>query len=545
MHKVNSGQFFRFKNGDSVGEPDAESDEKFLNACFVDTGVYEVITDFQSPKCIILGRTGSGKSALISHIRRNQERVIEITPEELSIQFLVNSDIIRILEGIGIKLDIFYNLLWKHVLAVELIKNNYQLNTEEKAKSWFAKKIDYFKNKDLPKERALEYLRQWGDKFWADTEVRVREITEKLEQDVKGEIGFETFDKLKLGMSSGKKSELTTSYEIINKAQRVVNSIQAKALSDVIKLLAEDVFIDAQKKTFVLIDHLDENWVDDSIRFRLIRALIETIKSFKAIRTVKVVIALRTDLLYKILDETSDAGFQQEKYQSLFLNLSWNKSQIKKLLDLRIKDLVKQRYTSNPMGFEDIFPDKIKSELTIDFISNRTLMRPRDAIAFINECINRVAGTSIINVANIFQAEVDYSVKRLNALCFEWSLHYPNLRQYFEFLQRKPFEFKLSLINRDSVENYAVNHLAEGSVDPMNKASMAYMESESIGPFLLVLIKIFYIIGVIGIKVDSFSEMRWSHMELMPPTDGQIKTSTIISIHPMIWSAVGTVISKK
>lgn len=545
MYKASSGQFFRFRNGDSIGEPDAESDEKFLNACFIDTGVYEVLTDCHSPKCIVLGRTGSGKSALISYIKKNQERVIEITPEELSIQFLVNSDIIRILEGINIKLDIFYNLLWKHVLAVELIKNHYQLNTEEKAKSWFARKIDYFKNKDLPKERALEYLRHWGDKFWADTEVRVREITEKLEKDVKGEIGLDAFEKLKFGITKGAKSELTTTYEIINKAQRIVNSIQAKALSDVIKLLAEDVFVDTQKKTFVLIDHLDENWVDDSIRFRLIRALIETMKSFKTIRTVKIIIALRTDLLHKTLEETRDSGFQQEKYQSLFLNLSWNKSQIKNLLDLRIKDLVKQRYTSNPMGFDDIFPEKIKSEPIIDFISNRTLMRPRDAIAFVNECITRVAGVGVINVSNIFQAEVDYSIKRLEALCFEWSIHYPNLREYFQFLQRKPLEFKLSLINRDSVENYAVNHLIAGSIDPMNKASLTYMELESIGPFLLTLIKIFYTIGVIGVKVDGFSEMRWSHMELMPPTDGQIKPTSVISIHPMIWSAIGAVIPKK
>lgn len=545
MKKTNSGQFFRFRHGDSIGEPDAESDEKFLNACFVDTGVYEVITDHMSPKCIILGRTGSGKSALIAHIQKNQERVIDISPEELSIQFLVNSDIIKILENIDVKLDIFYNLLWKHVLAVELIKNHYQLNTEEKTKSWLIKKIDYFRNKDTPKERALEYLRNWGDKFWADTEVRVKEITEKLEKDIKGEIGFEAFDQLKIDLSSGKKLEKITSYEIINKAQKVVNSIQAKALSDVIKLLAEDVFIDTQKKTFVLIDRLDENWVDDSIRFRLIRALIETLKSFKPIRTVKIIVALRTDLLYKTLEQTADSGFQQEKYQSLFLNLNWSKSQIKKLLDLRIRDLIKERYTSAPMGFDDIFPEKIKSEASIDFISNRTLMRPRDAIAFTNECINRVSGAGIINVASIFQAEVEYSAKRLDALCFEWSMHYPNLREYFDFLQRKPFEFKLSAISRDAIENYAINHLKDGSTDPMDRASVKYMEAESSGVFLLNLVKIFYTVGVIGVKIDGFSETRWSHMELMPPTDGQIKPNTTIFIHPMIWSAIGAVIVKR
>jgi hypothetical protein len=48
------------KNSD-IGAPDAESDDLFLENCFQDTGDLETLLDCSNPKCLVLGRTGSGK----------------------------------------------------------------------------------------------------------------------------------------------------------------------------------------------------------------------------------------------------------------------------------------------------------------------------------------------------------------------------------------------------------------------------------------------------------------------------------------------------
>ena len=58
-------------------EPDAESDDRFLNQCFVDTGDYGTLVDCSNPHRIIVGRTGAGKSALICHLIQNVKRNIK------------------------------------------------------------------------------------------------------------------------------------------------------------------------------------------------------------------------------------------------------------------------------------------------------------------------------------------------------------------------------------------------------------------------------------------------------------------------------------
>lgn len=280
-NKQNSGVNFRIRKGISIGEPDAESDGKYLSECFIDTGDYETLVDLESSQRIIVGRTGVGKSALIYHLKRTEENVIEIQPENLSLNYISNSDFIRTLEKAGVKLDIFYTLLWKHVLAVELLKSKFDLITEEKTKSWIGGVLLVLKRKDQTKERALSYLREWGDKFWQETEYRIVEVTEKLEKDVKAKMGA-GYDALKLEGSFNHQNSREVKSEYVHKAQNIINGIQIKALSDVMKLLAEDIFDDAQERRYIVIDKLDENWIDSDIRYRLIRSLIETIKSFNS-----------------------------------------------------------------------------------------------------------------------------------------------------------------------------------------------------------------------------------------------------------------------
>jgi hypothetical protein len=115
---------------------DAESDHKYLKECFFETGDLMVLQDCSEPKRIVVGRVGAGKSALLGRVLEQSTNAIEIKAEELSLNWISNSDIIQFFENAGVKLDLFYQLLWKHVFVVELLKSVIGLQKEIREAFW-------------------------------------------------------------------------------------------------------------------------------------------------------------------------------------------------------------------------------------------------------------------------------------------------------------------------------------------------------------------------------------------------------------------------
>jgi hypothetical protein len=95
---------FRFKRLDSIGAADAEQDKSFLEHCLVDIGDLAALRDCENPQRIILGRTGSGKSALLLRLKDIEPRCIEARPESLALAYISNSTILRFFENLGVKL---------------------------------------------------------------------------------------------------------------------------------------------------------------------------------------------------------------------------------------------------------------------------------------------------------------------------------------------------------------------------------------------------------------------------------------------------------
>ena len=52
-------------------------------------------------------------------------------------------------------------------------------------------------------------------------------------------------------------------------------------------MLADEAADGRMSKFYILIDKLDDRWVDISIRFRLIRSLIQSLKAFRKITNLK------------------------------------------------------------------------------------------------------------------------------------------------------------------------------------------------------------------------------------------------------------------
>jgi len=541
MPKISTNKF-RFRKHERLGAEGAEEDEDFLFDCFIDTGDLKVLQDTEASNRIVLGRTGTGKTALLMMLRQTEQNVAWINPDQLSLRYLTNSTILQYLDELGVRLDIFYRLLWRHIFAVELIKLKYHVKNEEEQNS-FLDKISRLFGRDKQKEQAMAYLVEWGKKFWEGTECRVHEVTDKLERDVKAELGAKA-GVLSAGAADVSKISTEDKKEIVHRAQSIVNQVQVQKLAQIIDCLGKDVFADPKQKYYVVIDGLDDDWVDDRIRFKLIRALIEAVRDFQKIRHAKIVIAIRKDLLDRVFRETRDSGFQEEKYQSLFLRLQWTPSQLIEILDSRIRKLVRRQYTKADVGWRDIFPSKVDKRETRDWIIDRTLHRPRDLLAFANCAIEMACDRSEVTVSLLRDAESRYSNLRYRSIGDEWATDYPELLTAANLLKRRPKHIPLSEFSDTDFENVCVQVSEDSGTQDQGRISGWAMEIAqsrlSIQDFKFRLLRVFYHVGFIGIKRDRKMKTSWAFQDRELLKDAEITDSAVIEICPMFYRIFGT-----
>lgn len=535
---------FKFRRHASVGAAAAEEDEKFLAVCFVDTGDLATLLDCHEPKRIILGRTGIGKTALLNQLVE-EENAIEINPEALSFNYLTNSTILKFFLDAGVKLDLFFKLLWRHVFTVELLKKKYHI-TNESAKKTFLERIRNIITPDKKKERAVNYLLQWGEKFWESTEYRIKEITERIENELKGSVKAK-FIPAEINSSTASKLSEEERVEVIQRGQAVINEIQMKELTDVLIFLDQDVFDDERQNFYLCVDRLDENWIEEKFRYLLIRSLIETIRDFLQVRNIKIIIALRTDLIERVFRFTRDPGFQEEKYRSLFLQLKWTEDQLKDLLDKRVNHLVRQTYTSRPVGYKDLLPKKIGEVSAISYMIERTLMRPRELIEFFNNCIEQAEARPTITKTMLLMAEGNYSKNRLRSLQDEWISDHPFFLDFTSILKKKPKHFEIADINITEVENFCLDYAINNPERNDNLSSLAKTTAEgltSLLNFLSTLFHVFYRIGLVGLKTETFEKTQWSYLGASTIAADTIDRKTKIEIHPTFWRVLGIRSSK-
>jgi hypothetical protein len=164
-------------------------------------------------------------------------------------------------------------------------------------------------------------------------------------------------------------------------------------------------------------------------------------------------VALRTDLLHRVITETKDAGFQEEKYESLYLKIQWKPRNIEEMLNARVQYMFQKQYTREEVCLKDIMPtNQIEQRTAIEYKIDRTLLRPREVILFVNECIERSEGSSKVKLNVIKSAEVAYSQQRLRSLYDEWRVDYPALRCYLNILKSRLPQLRFDEIRDEDLE---------------------------------------------------------------------------------------------
>ncbi len=482
---------FIFRNNDEIGKLEAESDN-YLDSCFLETNIFKGIMNFdpseKNPdftKRIIVGRTGSGKSAILRKIIDEESIKFsdKIEAENTIFEHVKNNVFISSLNDSGIDLRVFYKSLWLHALLIKVIpalhRSTYQ--------SFFNKIQDLIggKKKSYNPELANEYIEQFKDVFFNDK--ALVEISNKMQSELSSKIGIKGID---LGGKLGR--------EDTQKVQSETSSYVSRELirkqKELIKILNEEFSEVGQFRIVISIDDLDRSWLSSSdIRYDFINALLEAFRELLDVKSVKILISIRTDILMGIYNKTLR---QDEKDQSLIYPVSWNKSEIREIIDMRINHLIKNKYqSSRTITMKDIFNFEIDNVYADDYILDRTMLRPRDAISFVNYCLKECDGHVSINQDIVLMAEEKFFSSRKRALVSEWGTIYKNISGYIDALSLlEKHEFSLESIgddNKNDILTYILDRVPSDIEDDLHSKIVMNFDE---------LIKVWFIVGIIGIK---------------------------------------------
>lgn len=171
---------------------------------------------------------------------------------------------------------------------------------------------------------------------------------------------------------------------------------------------------------WILIDNLDKSWpVNGATKedILIIRSLMEATRKLQRQLSrndieCRAIVFIRNDVYEHLLGETPDKG------KDTAIVLDWTDEEAFKLLiHRRMMSSTKIERPFNEM-WSMFFDSYIRGEHSFAYILGRTMMRPRDLIGFLRQCVSVAVnrGNTKVLEADILQAERQYSEDQLQGL---------------------------------------------------------------------------------------------------------------------------------
>ena len=546
---------FRFRQGFSVGALAAEHDE-LLDECFIASNQYESIQNVEDVHCALIGRSGSGKTAILDQLKKNKQLVVTIDPDALAFQFLGSSDLILALRASGVGLDYFYKLLWRHVFVVEILKAYFpEESATHGALAAVFSNIKKSIRPDRERDRAIRYLDEWSSNVLQAPQERIQEIHNTLEKNIKAGLkvtgGWSEIFGIS-GSTEVARTNTQTVSERVSIATTIVNQIQVQDLNTIKNYMGSEILNDPMKPCFVIIDDLDRFWVDDPLVYELIRGLILEIYEWYGVGRVKIVYALRDNILHRIEKDFTSRGYQREKLSDQRVYLRWSDAELTELLNKRLGRVSQLMKFSDSPTVADIMPSKTSNWPSgMEFVLERTLGRPRDVIDYVNKASTYATEKNKLSMAAIRSAEESYSRGRLDALFDEWRSNYPGLQVVTKLIENKPGRFRIESFSEDDLLELFTNPdiPTDGWGSDIAQEYQEMYKIDSIAATTSCLNRIFsvmYEVGILGVRIGNGAtiEYSYSHEPLIPDTYLGNPETTLI-VHPAFHKALRIPDTKK
>lgn len=477
----------------NFGQDAAEQeDSDYLVQHFVQTEAYKEAAD--GTKTLIIGRKGSGKSAIFLFLKQNRSSLgssdaMFVVPDDVS------ASSIRNFLGKGVTEQSAKTLIWKYLFLVLisrfLIKIAETKFGDEKKWTEDIRKIKRF----LVDNDQIDNL---------DLAERIRKFISKIQPD-SVTIKLPTIAEVGVGKSKNADAE-SDLIAGIGKIEKLISAA-----------ISTPEFLG--QRLHIYVDQVDEFWLNDEASNQMIIGLIMAASHVNANfrKIVRCIIFLRTDIYQSI--EFHD----KDKLHGSELEIKWDESSLRELISGRIAQTIKSDLDTKN-ATELVFHGQINDIPALDYIVSRTLFRPRELILFCNKSLEIAKKNkhNSIEPDDILKAEDIYSKNKLSDLVTEYKNSYPFLNDFLVL-----FEKRFGHSSPDFDRAYLTNKYATIQKELSGKYSAIDQLSVDI------LLAILYNINFIGVVRGDTVAYKYLDSRTVGSLDSRFK------IHPTFWKALG------
>ena len=370
-----------------LGDVAAENESRQLRNYFVRTGQF--VQAKRGHARLVIGRKGSGKTAIFyairdSFIKGRGNLVLDLKPE--GHQFLKLREIVLEALSPGMQMHTLI-AFWNYILLCEVAQK-----VSDSDSSWAENDPERY-----------ECFRALLDEYQRCGPADAGDMSERLLVQVDRLV--ERFEKADKSTRAGAFTETLFKDEI-----HTLSSVVGK-------------YLEHKDEVWILVDNLDKAWPTrgaSQVDILIVRTLLDATRKLQRELgahdvDVKSLVFIRNDIYEHLILETLDKG------KDTAITLDWDDPEV-------FKDIVAKRITSTTGingDFDDVwsalFDRHVGTRPAFAFVLERSLMRPRELLAFLNRAvgiaINR--GHTMVTEDDMLKAEENHSDELLQSLIFE------------------------------------------------------------------------------------------------------------------------------
>ena len=341
-----------------LGASSAENEMRSLEDYYLKTDQF--LKALRGESNIVVGRKGSGKSAIFLQIRDRERSkksnvVLDLKPDGYKLIKFKETILSFLQEG---PFQHTIMAFWEYVLLLEIC---YKIL--EKDREYHLRDHDIYE----PYRRLAELYHAEGYDTEGDFSERMSVLMEKISTEYQARHG----DKQNVRLSASELTELLYSHDVKKLSQQIAEYMQHKDMC------------------WLLFDNIDKGWPTSGLEHNdllIIRTLLDATRKIEKIfnkhrAAVNSIIFLRNDVYELLVQETADRG-----------------KEAKVLLDWTDPDLLRELLRLRIVANENIEDEKFetlwiricishyKGEEASQYLIERSLMRPRFLIDLVNQC---------------------------------------------------------------------------------------------------------------------------------------------------------------